>query len=256
MLLIRSTLSAFLVLLAGLVGLPSLCQGADVRVAVAANFASCLENLAPEFKAVSEHEIVPIVGSTGRHFAQISAGAPFDVFLSADRHHAQKLIDQGHAEGESSFVYAQGKLVFWMRDAQKADLQAILQNPQMKPVAMANPRLAPYGEAARQVLLNLNLSPNLDDRIVMGTSVGQTWQFAATGNCAGAFVSLSQVVTCPTGVVRLVNPNLYQPIEQQAVLLKGAIEVKAAREFLLFLQSKTAQKIIQKNGYGPGKLVP
>ena len=228
----------------------------QVRVAVAANFATCLKDLAPTFLELTGFEVVPIVGSTGRHFAQISAGAPFDVFLSADRHHAQLLMDNGRAEAAPTFIYAQGQLVLWLSEPTDLDLQDILSDPELRPVAMANPRLAPYGEAARQTLEHLKFPADLNGRLIMGTNVGQTWQFAATGNAKAAFVSLSQVKNFPENQIIIVPINLYQPIEQQAVLLTHAASLKPAREFLHFLASEQAQQMIRAHGYLTGKQVP
>lgn len=239
---------ALTLLLAG--SLPA--QAAEVRVAVAANFANCLKELAPLFEKKSGHEIAIIVGSTGRHHAQISAGAPFDVFLAADQRHAQLLVESELAVASSSFIYAQGQLVLWL--AQEAefdqhDLGSLLSSPILTRIAMANPRLAPYGEAARQTLEKLDLPADLDGRIILGTSVGQTWQFAATGNTDAAFVALSQVGNLQTGQVLLVPPEFYEPLLQQAVLLSNARNKVAAQVFLNFLGGKSARQVIRSHGY-------
>lgn len=226
-----------------------LVQAEQVRVAVASNFANCLRELGPIFTTTTGHEIVPAVGSTGRHFSQISSGAPFDVFLSADRHHAQLLMANGMAETASTFIYAKGQLVLWVAQPTEAHLQDILNDPNIKPVAMANPRLAPYGEAALQMLNNLGLSSDLDGRIIMGTNVGQAWQFAVTGNAEAALVAYSLVREFPGNQIIIVPSNLYDDIDQQAVLLKRAASSKPAQQFLKFLASETAQKVIQKHGY-------
>ncbi len=228
----------------------------QVRVAVASNFAACLQDLGPIFLETTGHEVVPIVGSTGRHYAQISAGAPFDVFLSADRLHAQLLVDNGWAEANPTFVYAQGQLVLWLSEPTDRDLRGILKDPKLAPVAMANPRLAPYGEAARQTLENLKFPADLDGRVIMGTNVGQTWQFAATGNAKAALVALSQVKDFPEGQVIIIPINMYQPIEQQAVLLAHAASFPPAREFLHFLAGEQAQKLIRAHGYITGNMAP
>ncbi len=253
---ITKTICALLALLLFCTGTGHTENPEQVRVAVASNFATCLKDLAPKFLELTGCEVVPIVGSTGRHFAQISAGAPFDVFLSADRHHAQLLVDDGWAEATPSFIYAQGQLVLWLPEPTGLDLKEILSSPELTPVAMANPRLAPYGEAARQTLENLKLSEDLNGRVIMGTNVGQTWQFAATGNAKAAFVALSQVKDFPENQIIIVPTNLYQPIEQQAVLLTHAASSQPARKFLHFLASEQARQMIRTHGYFTAKQVP
>lgn len=224
----------------------------EVRIAVAANFANCLKELAPLFTETTGHEVVPIVGSTGRHHAQISAGAPFDVFLAADQLRPKLLVAEGLAEASSSFTYAQGRLVFWVAEIRvkdNHDLRQLLADPETGTVAMANPRLAPYGEAARQCLEKMNLKADLKGRIIQGTSVGQAWQFAATGNAGGAFVALSQTLSLQHGHTFPVPLDYYDPLLQQAVLLNSSRNKPAAREFLRFLAGDKAKSIIRSNGY-------
>jgi len=233
-----------------------LVQGGEVRVAVASNFANCLRELGPIFSEFSGHEVVPAVGSTGRHYAQISAGAPFDVFLSADCHHAQLLVDQGLADETGTFIYAKGQLVLWLAQPKAGTLGNLLNDETIKPIAMANPRLAPYGEAVLQVLENLKLPADLNGRIIMGTNVGQAWQFAATGNAKAALVAHSLVRDFPKNQVIIVPENLYDSINQQAVLLTRASSSKPARDFLNFLAGETAQTVIRNHGYIIEKKVP
>ncbi len=227
-------------------------QAKEVRVAVAANFAKCLQELAPLFTESTGHKVVPIVGSTGRHFAQISAGAPFDVFLAADERRPQLLMEKGLALASPSFNYARGQLVLWIAEPTNltpTELHAILANEKLGKIAMANPRLAPYGEAARQTFANLGLPADLNGRIILGTSVGQTWQFAVTGNTDGALVALSQTHGITTGQVLIVPAELYEPVLQQAVLLSQTKNKLAAKQFLEFLRSETAVSVIQTHGY-------
>ena len=231
---------------------PSLAHADEVRVAVAANFANCLKELAPLFEETTGHQVAIIVGSTGRHHAQITAGAPFDVFLAADQHHPQLLVGNGLAVASSAFTYGQGLLVLWLAETTGADthdLSSLLADHKLSRIAMANPRLAPYGEAARQTLENLGLPADLNGRIILGTSVGQTWQFAATGNTDAAFVALSQVIQVPKGQVLTVPTDLYEPVLQQAVLLSHAQNKTAALVFLEFLAGESAAKVIRSHGY-------
>jgi len=231
---------------------PAMVHAEDVRVAVAANFAECLQKLSLPFHESTGHEVVAIVGSTGRHFAQISAGAPFDVFLAADQRHPRLLIENGNAVASSCFTYARGCLVLWIADGfdiADRNIGTVLADPRFTRVAMANPRLAPYGEAARQTLANLGLPDDLDGRVILGTSVGQTWQFAATGNTEAAFVALSQVQKMTAGQILIVPVELYDPVDQQAVLLNRAKTSSAAAAFMKFLASPAARLIIQSYGY-------
>ncbi len=234
-----------------------LCAGVgfseEVRVAVASNFANCLKDIAPGFHKATGHTVVPLVGSTGRHFAQISAEAPFDVFLSADAYHAELLIEKGLAEKSSSFIYARGQLVLWKAQPSELGLRETLADENLKPVAMANPRLAPYGKAAQEVLGNLNLPLDLDGRIIQGTNVGQTWQFAASGHVKAALVALSQVKDYSSNEVLIIPGDLYSPIEQKAVFLIRAPSPKPAYEFLEYLSGQAAQVIIQSHGYLTGR---
>jgi molybdate transport system substrate-binding protein len=231
---------------------PGSASADEVRIAVAANFSECLKDLSGPFQVATGNEVVPIVGSTGRHFAQISTGAPFDIFLAADRRHPQLLVESGLGESASCFTYAIGRLVLWVSDSvddPEKDLGKLLAGTGLTRVAMANPRLAPYGEAARQTLAGLELPANLAGRIILGTSVGQTWQFAATGNTEAAFVALSQTKNLTRGRVLIVPSDLHDPIEQQAVLLTRAGANIAARSFLEFLASPAARQIIHAHGY-------
>ncbi len=247
---------------------PSLARAAEIRVAVAANFADCLAELAPLFTQRSGHRVTPIVGSTGRLFAQIRQGAPFDVFLAADARRPRMLVDAEQALRPR--VYARGRLVFWSAgggmgrrsggreqiqpdqarpDQRPTHLLQALRNPDLKHVAIANPDLAPYGRAADQVLESLGLDPQLGGRRVQGSSVGQVWQFASTGHAMGAFVAYAQVRAEPVERYLIVPDHLYQPIDQMAVLVAGAREPEAALGFLEFLAGDEATAIIADCGY-------
>jgi molybdate transport system substrate-binding protein len=226
----------------------------DVQVAVAANFLSTVRTLATRFEAEHGDRVLVSSGSTGKLYAQISHGAPYDVFLAADVRRPALLERAGLTVPGSRFTYARGRLVLWSRDPQRIDDRGkVLAQGQLKRIALANPKTAPYGAAARAVLMHLNLWRPQQGRMVFGENVGQTFQFAASGNVDAAFVALSQVRQLPGtrhGSLWLVPENLYPPIEQQAVLLKRAEDNRSARAFVAFLRSPAAKRLITAAGYG------
>lgn len=236
----------------GLVAGPA--RAVTVTVAVATNFLKPLETLASDFAATSGHDVVVVSGSTGKLYAQITQGAPLDVFLAADTERPSKLIDDGLAIADSRFTYALGRLVLLSRDPSAgADCVAALRASAGK-VAIANPETAPYGAAARAALQAMSLSPAVAGRIVQGEDVGQTFAFVDTANAAFGFVALSQVAGEPPGArpgCRWDVPaDLHPPIEQQAVLLRRAAGNVAAEAFLAWLRGPEAGALIRAAGYG------
>jgi len=233
---------------------PLIAGAADVQVAVAANFLSTGRTLATRFEADHGDHVLISSGSTGKLYAQISHGAPYDVFLAADAHRPAVLEREGLTVPGSRFTYARGRLVLWSRDPRRIDAQGeVLVQGQLQRIALANPKTAPYGTAARAVLIHLNLWQPYQSRLVRGENVGQTFQFAASGNVGAAFVALSQVRQLPTaqrGSHWLVPESLYPPIEQQAVLMRRAAGNDAARAFVRFLRSAQARELITAAGYG------
>jgi len=223
----------------------------EIRIAVAANFSSAAEALTVAFESQTEHEIGLIFGSTGRHYAQIRNGAPFDIFLAADVLHPRLLEDDDLAISGTRFTYARGALVLWSPLEGFVDGRGeVLTDGDYRHLAMANPDLAPYGLAARQVLESLGLWKQLQGGIVRGENVGQAFQFVASGNAELGFVALSQI-TRPGHEIRAgsswrVPQQLYVPIDQQAALLT---DTAAAREFLEFIRSEAARAIIHQFGY-------
>jgi molybdate transport system substrate-binding protein len=192
-----------------------------------------------------------IPGSTGKHYAQIRNGAPFDIFLAADALHAERLEDGDLAIPGSRISYAFGELVLWSPREDFVDDQGqVLATGDFRYLGIANPELAPYGLAAREALESLGLWEGLQDRIVRGENIGQAFQFVASGSAELGLVALSQV-TRPGHRMRAgsywkVPQELYSPIEQQAVLLK---DTAAARELMDFIESAEARVIIRQNGY-------
>lgn len=223
---------------------------AEIRVAVAANFARCLEALTPAFAAATGHEVVPIVGSTGRLYTQIRQGAPFDVFLAADKRRPQLLVAEELAR--EPFVYARGRLVLWSSlggTGSETSLIELLTDPRIRHLALANPELAPYGRAAEQVLEHLGLDPQLGGRRVQGASVAQVWQFAESGHVQAAFLALAQMGDQPADRFLILPEETHEPIDQMAVLLLAARQPEAARQFLAYLAGAEAAPILQRFGY-------
>ena len=222
-----------------------------VRVAVAANFAVALDALATAFHAATGHDIVASTGSTGRHYAQIVNGAPFDLFLAADAARPARLEADGRGVPGSRFTYATGRLALWSPQAGLVDGRGeVLGSDSFRHLAIANPRLAPYGEAARQVLAGRALWQPLQDRLVYGENIGQAHHFVTSGAAELGFVAWSQVRRPgqePAGSWWLVPAALHAPIEQQAILLSKR---PAARQLAEFLRGATARAIIRDHGYG------
>lgn len=213
-----------------------------------------MREIAKRFEATSEHEITLVLGSTGKHYAQIRNGAPFDLFFAADAKRPQLLQSGGEGVAETCFTYALGRLVLWSSDPDFVDGRGdVLKSNRFRRLAIANPRLAPYGLAAQQVLQSLELWSPLEKQLVRGENVAQTFQFVSSGNVELGFVAWSQVrrPDHPSGgSYWLVPETLHQPIEQQAILLRDSA---AAREFLAFVRSNSVRQIITNHGYGaPG----
>ena len=227
-------------------------NAAEVRIAVAANFTHTLSQLQTQFETQTPHRISIISGSTGKLFAQINNGAPFDVFLSADAEAPTQLMASGQAVVQSQFTYARGRLVLWSAQSEAvSDVVQSLRTSTQK-IALANPKHAPYGRAAEQALRALHLWDEVRNRIVLGENVNQTLQFAATGNATWAFVGLAQVFSLPPeqrGGYWEVPRDIYEPIIQDAVLLVRGRDNPAAQEFLTYLRSATARELIQREGY-------
>ncbi len=232
----------------------SACSGvyADtIRIAVASNFANTLRDIADTFEQQTGHSLKITPGSTGKHFAQISNGAPFDIFLAADKRRPALLEKQGLGVPGSRFTYALGRLVLWSPLPGKVDTEGnVLTHRDIKRLAIANPQLAPYGRAARDVLEARGLWKALQAKMVYGENVAQAFQFVASGNAELGFIAFSQLVRhgkSPEGSWWVVPSAYYQPIEQQALLLR---ETAATRAFMLFLQSPQTRADIKARGYG------
>jgi molybdate transport system substrate-binding protein len=224
--------------------------GGDIRVAVASNFADTLRAVAERFGVVSGHSVTLSPGSTGKHYAQIKNGAPFDLFFAADRRRPELLEQGGLARKGSRFTYALGKVVLWSSDPGLVDPEGrVLQSERFRHLAIANPRLAPYGKAAQEVLQARRVWNRLRPRLVRGENISQTYLFVRSRNAELGFVAYSQLVRGDQPIEGSwwdVPQTLYTPIEQQAVLLK---EGEVARAFLVFVQSAEAKDLIRTHGY-------
>ncbi|MDZ4399830.1 molybdate ABC transporter substrate-binding protein [Hydrogenophaga sp.] len=243
----RSLLPAWLFFMAGAP------HAAEAQVAVAANFAEPIKAIAAVLEKTTGHTLKITVGSTSRLYAQIRNGAPFDVLLAADAKAPAQLEADGLAQPGSRFTYASGKLVLWSADAAKVDAQgAVLKTDGFRKLAIANPKTAPYGAASIEVIDKLGLSASLTPKLVQGESIGQTYNFAFTGNAEIAFVAKSQVLEggrLKSGSMWIVPQNLYAPIQQDAVLLKRGANNEAAVALMKLIKGPNIQVLIRSYGY-------
>lgn len=222
----------------------------EVKVAVAANFTEPAKVIAERFKARTGHDAILSFGSSGQIYAQIANGAPFEVFLSADRERPEKAEAEGLAVGGSRFTYALGRLVLFSRTPGLVDGRgAVLKSGRFQKLAIADPKVAPYGVAALETMKRLGAYDALQPKLVQGTSIAQAYQFVDTGAAELGFVALSQVVAVKGGSRWLVPAADHAPIDQQAVLLKAGAGDPAAQAFMTFLKGPEARKIIKTYGY-------
>jgi molybdate transport system substrate-binding protein len=228
-------------------------RAGTVSVAVAANFTAPMQKIAATFAADTGHKAELSFGATGKFYAQITHGAPFQVLLAADNATPARLEQEGKAVASTRFTYAIGTLVLWSAQPGYVDAQgAVLRTGDFKHLAVANPRVAPYGMAALQALDKLGLAARLQPRFVQGENIAQTHQFVATGNAALGFVALSQVMAdgkLTSGSAWRVPADLHEPIRQDAVLLAPGKDSTAAAALLAYLRSDKARSIIQAYGY-------
>ena len=227
---------------------PSGLTADTLRVAVASNFKPAMEVLAQKFQDETGYALSLSYGSTGKHYAQIINGAPFAVFLAADVERPLRLEKAGIARPGSRFTYAVGKLVLWSAHGDIGNGEQVLREGRFRFIAIANPSTAPYGLAAQQVLSRLDLWDALESRIVRGENIGQAYAFVRSGNADYAFLAWSQIKPRQDlgGSVWQVPEHLYDPIEQQAVLLDDS---EAAQALRAFLRDEPAVSVIRDHGY-------
>ncbi len=238
--------------------LTSMVQADEISVAVAANFTEPMKKITAEFEKTSGHKVALSFGSTGKFYAQVKAGAPFEVLLAADDETPIKLEQEGLAVKGSHFTYAIGKLVLWSAQEAVVDNNGdLLKRGSFEHIALANPKLAPYGAAGVQTLQALGIYDSLAPKIVQGENIAQTYQFIVTGNALLGFVALSQVMgedgKVKSGSAWIVPEKYYTPLRQDAVLLEKGKDKAAAGELLKFLKAPYATRIIQAYGYGMDK---
>jgi molybdate transport system substrate-binding protein len=225
----------------------------EVQVAVAANFAGPMEKLAAQFQKDTGHKAILASGATGKFYAQIRNGAPFEVLLSADDETPARLEAEGHAVAKSRFTYAGGRLVLWSARANYVDAAgAVLKTGNFKHLAIANPKTAPYGAAATAVIDKLGLTAHLQPRLVQGENIAQAFQFASTGNAELGFVAQAQVwrdgkFTAGSGWI--VPATMHAPIRQDAALLTRGARNPAAQALLDYLRTDKAKALIRAYGY-------
>lgn len=233
---------------------PIVVQAAEVSVAVAANFTAPMNAIAVEFAKETGHQPRLSFGASGKFYAQIRNGAPFEVFLSADDETPARLEQDGATVPGSRFTYAIGALALWSLDPGRVDGGGeVLRAGNWRKLAIANPKLAPYGRAAMETLAGLGLADVVRDKLVTGENIGQAYQFVASGNAELGFVALSQVFQdgrVGSGSAWIVPASLHRPIRQEAALLLPGTGRPAAAAFLAYLRGERAKAIIAAFGYG------
>ena len=224
----------------------------EVQVAVAANFTAPMQKIAAEFEKDTGHKVVAAFGSTGKFYAQIKNGAPFEVLLAADDETPTRLAAESAAVAGTQFTYAVGKLVLWSVRPTVVDAAGeVLKTGAFEHIALADPKLAPYGAAAIQAMKALGVYDALVPKLVTAENITQSYQFVSTGNAQLGFVALSQVLKDGKieGSAWLVPARLYQPIRQDAVILEKGKGKPAAEALMKFLKSDKAKAVIRSYGY-------
>lgn len=228
-------------------------MAADVNVAVAANFTAPMKQIVAEFEKETGHKALLSFGGSGKFYAQIKNGAPFQLFLSADDEKPTQLIKDGLAVADSRFTYAVGTLVLWSAQPGFVDPKGeVLSKGSFNKIAIANPKLAPYGTAAIELLTKMDMLAALQPKFVQGENIAQTFQFVGTGNAELGFVALSQVMKngkITSGSAWIVPGKLHSPIRQDAVLLATGRDNAAAKALMSYLKTEKAKTIIRSFGY-------
>ncbi len=241
----------------------SLAQAGEVTVATAANFTAPMQKIAQAFEQDTGHKAQLAFGATGKFYAQIKNGAPFAVLLAADDETPARLEKEGLAVAGTRFTYATGRLALWSKQASLVDDKGeVLRSPRfeelgVQKIAIADPKLAPYGAAAMEVIQHLGVQASVAPKLVQGESIGQTYQFVSTENAQLGFVALSQISfdgRIMQGSAWVVPQHMHTPLKQDAVLLNGGKDNAAAQALLKYLQGDKAKAIIRMYGYTSGAM--
>lgn len=246
---LKMSLAGF-VAMAVAAGASGSARAAEVKVAVAANFTGAVKEIGALFEKATGHKAVFSFGPTGGLYNQITQAAPFEVFLAADQETPAKAVKEGHAVEGSAYTYATGKLVLFSKAEGMTLGEATLKESKFAKIAIANPKTAPYGTAAVEVMQKLGVYDALKDKIVEGNNIAQTYQFVDTGNAEVGFIAFAQVALKSGGSRWVVPASTHKTIAQDAVLLKTGAGNEAAKAFLTFLKGPEARKVIEKYGYG------
>lgn len=225
----------------------------EVQVAVAANFSAPIQAIAADFEKDTGHKLVTSFGATGQFYTQIKNGAPFEVFLSADDTTTQRLETEGDTVKGSRFTYAIGTLALWSAKEGYVDAKGeVLKKNEYQHLSIANPKAAPYGLAATQVLATLDLTDKVKAKIVEGQNITQAYQFVSTGNAELGFVALSQIYKdgkVTGGSAWIVPADMHDPIKQDAVILNKGKDNPAAKALVDYLKGPKAAAVIKSYGY-------
>jgi molybdate transport system substrate-binding protein len=234
-------------------GLAMPLPAAEVQVAVAANFTAPMQKIAVDFEKATGHQAKLVFGGTGKFYAQIKNGAPFEMLLAADDETPAKLEKEGLAVSGSRFTYSIGQLALWSARPGYVDARGeVLKQGAFEHLAIANPKLAPYGAATVESLTRLGLIGRIEGKFVQGENIAQTYQFVSTGNAELGFVALSQIVEngkLKRGSAWIVPAGLHSPIRQDAVVLTRGKDNPAAAALVEFLKSDAARTVIESYGY-------
>lgn len=246
---LKMSLAGF-VAMAVAAGASGSARAAEVKVAVAGNFTEAVKEIGALFEKATGHKAVFSFGPTGGLYNQITQAAPFEVFLAADQETPAKAVKEGHAVEGSAYTYATGKLVLFSKAEGMTLGEATLKESKFAKIAIANPKTAPYGTAAVEVMQKLGVYDALKEKIVEGNNIAQTYQFVDTGNAEVGFIAFAQVALKSGGSRWVVPASMHKTIAQDAVLLKTGAGKDAAKTFLTFLKGPEARKVIEKYGYG------
>ena len=231
----------------------TLVHAGEVTVAVAANFTAPMQKIAQAFEQDTGHKAQVALGATGKFYAQIKNGAPFAVLLAADDETPARLEKEGVAVAGTRFTYATGRLALWSKQPNLVDDKGeVLRSNRFEKLAIADPKLAPYGAAAMEVIHKLGVQASVTPKLVQGESIGQTYQFVSTENAQLGFVALSQISfngRIAQGSAWVVPQDLHTPLKQDAVLLNAGKDNAAAHALLKYLQADKAKSIIRQYGY-------